>query len=70
MVSYILRKWNKKRRRKEKIQNYRSELETLLLEIRELLKKSNKNLSKLKTVPDYHVYISYSNTPKKKFIIA
>ena len=25
------------------------------------MKKSNKNLSKLKTVPDYHVYISYSN---------
>ena len=45
----------------EKIQDYRKELEEQLLEIRELIKKSNKNLAKYRDLPNSHVYISNSN---------
>lgn len=45
----------------EKIQDYRKELGEQLLEIRELIKRSNRNLAKYKDLPNSHVYISNSN---------
>lgn len=45
----------------KKIKDYRKELGDQLLEIRELIKKSNRNLVKYKDLPDSHVYISNSN---------
>ncbi len=44
-----------------KIRDYRKELEAQLLEIQELLKKTNRNLPRYKDLPNSHIYISNSN---------
>ncbi len=43
------------------IESYKKELENQLLEIQELIKKSNRNMARYKDLPDSHVYISNSN---------
>ena len=43
------------------IKDYRKELQDQLIEIQELIKKSNRNVARYKDLPNSHVYISNSN---------